>query len=107
MLEKIKNRIKENEREQSDSWIDPNLMDSHQQRKQKRIMAIANLVKKKGKINYKQFLAEMQFNGLRKIVAEEYLEVMKDLQLITYENEENQRRNEGPLGKGDRGCFLP
>ena len=62
-------------------------MDSHQKRKQKRIMAISNLIKKRVKVNYKQFLAEMQFNGLRKIVAEEYLEVMKDLDLIKFENE--------------------
>ena len=87
MLEGLKDRIKENRNKYSDSWIDPNLMDSHQQRKQKRIMAISNLLKKKGKVDYKQFLAEMQFNGLRKIVAEEYLEVMKDLDLIKFENE--------------------
>jgi hypothetical protein len=35
--------------------------------------------KKRQKVNYKQFLAEMQYNGLRKSVAEEYLEVLKDL----------------------------
>jgi hypothetical protein len=40
------------------------------------------------KVDYIQFLAEMQFNGLRKSVAEEYLEVMKDLDLIKFENED-------------------
>jgi len=88
MFEGIRDRIKEKSQNNSDSWIDPNLMDCHQQRKQKRIMAIANLLKKKGNVDSKQFLAEMQFNGLRKIVAEEYLEVMKDLELIKFENEE-------------------
>jgi len=88
MFEDMRKRIKENRNEHSDSWIDPNLMDSHQQRKQKRVMAISNLIKKKGKVDYIQFLAEMQFNGLRKSVAEEYLEVMKDLELIKYENED-------------------
>ena len=61
------------------SWIDHQLMDSHQQRKHKRVMAIAQVIEKRQKVNYKQFLAEMQYNGLRKSVAEEYLEVLKDL----------------------------
>jgi hypothetical protein len=67
---------------QSNGWIDPQLMDSHQQRKHKRIMAIAEVIQKRGKVNYKRFLAEMQYYGLRKIVAEEYLEALKDLKKI-------------------------
>ena len=66
----------------SNGWIDPQLMDSHQQRKHKRIMAIAEVIQKRGKVNYKRFLAEMQYHGLRKIVAEEYLEALKDLKKI-------------------------
>jgi predicted transcriptional regulator len=30
----------------------------------------------------------MQYNGIRKKVAEEYLDVLKDLGLITYDNNE-------------------
>jgi len=63
-------------------WIDISLMDSHQQRKHKRIMAIAEVVRRRGRVNYKEFLAEMQYHGLRKSVAEEYLEVLKDLGMM-------------------------
>jgi len=69
----------------SNGWIDPQLMDSHQQRKHKRIMAIARVIHKRGKVDYKRFLAEMQFQGIRKIVAEEYLEVLKDLEMIKFD----------------------
>ena len=69
-------------------WIDPNLMDSHQQRKHRRIRAIANVIERRERVNYKKFLAEMQYHGLRKCVAEEYLDVMKDLGWIKCENEE-------------------
>ena len=67
---------------QSDGWIDPSLMDHHQQKKHQRIMAIAKLIKRRGTVKRRQFLAEMQYHGLRKIVAEEYLEVLKDLEMI-------------------------
>lgn len=69
---------------QSNDWVDPQLMDTHQQRKHKRIMAISRLIQKRGKVNYKRFLAEMQYYGIRKIVAEEYLEVLKDLEMIKF-----------------------
>ena len=66
-------------------WIDPQLMDSHQQRKHKRIMAIAEVIERRGTVNHKRFLAEMQYHGLRRKVAEEYLEVLKDLGMIKFE----------------------
>ena len=66
-------------------WIDPQLMDTHQQRKHKRIMAVAEVIKRRGRVNYKRFLAEMQYHGLRKKVAEEYLEALKDLGMIKFE----------------------
>lgn len=71
--------------EPTNEWIDPNLMDSHQQGKHKRITAIAKLLEKRQKADYKRFLAEMQYHGLRKTVAEEYLEVLKDLGTIKIE----------------------
>ena len=74
--------------EPTNEWIDPNLMDSHQQGKHKRIMAIAELIKKRQKINYKQFLARMQYQGLRKTVAKDYLEVLKDLGMIKIEEDQ-------------------
>ena len=66
-------------------WIDPNLLDSHQQRKHRRVVAIANVIRKRGKVDCKRFLAEMQYYGIRKKVAEEYLEALKDLGKIRYE----------------------
>ena len=72
----------------NDDWIDPQLMDSHQQRKHRRIMAIASLVERRGRVNYKRFLAEMQYHGLRKKVAEEYLEVLKDLGMIEHDKKD-------------------
>lgn len=66
----------------TDGWIDPQLMDSHQQRKHRRIIAIAEVIKKRRRVNYKRFLAEMQYHGLRKKVAEEYLEALKDFGMI-------------------------
>lgn len=46
------------------------------------------MLRNKVRVNYTRFLAEMQFNGMRKKVAQEYLEVLKDLELIKCENEE-------------------
>lgn len=69
----------------TDDWIDPQLMDSHQQRKHRRIMAIAKVIERRGRVNYKQFLAEMQYHGLRKSVAEEYLEALKDLGKVKFD----------------------
>ena len=76
----------------TDGWIDPQFMDSHQQRKHRRIMAIARLIERRGRVNHKRFLAEMQYHGLRKKVAEEYLEVLKDLGLIRMYTCKNQIR---------------
>lgn len=69
----------------TNDWIDPQLMDSHQRRKYRRIVAIAQVIERRGRVNLKRFLAEMQYHGLRKKVAEEYLEVLKDLGKIRYE----------------------
>ena len=75
-------------KDETNGWIDPQLMDNHQQRKHKRIMAISGVIKRRGKVNYKRFLAEMQFHGLRKSVAEEYLEVLKDLGIVKFDSNE-------------------
>ena len=66
--------------------IDPSLLDSHQQRKFKRVEAFADVIRKRGKVEYKVFLAEMQYYGLRKKVAEEYIDVLKDLGKIRFDN---------------------
>lgn len=65
-------------------WIDPNLMDSHQQRKRERIRAIGDLIEKRRRVDYKRFLAEMQYHGIRKKVAREYLDVLRDLGMIRF-----------------------
>jgi len=69
----------------TDVWIDPNLLDTHQQRKHKRIVAIASVIKQRGRVDCKQFLAEMQYYGVRKRVAEGYLDALKDLGKIRYD----------------------
>jgi len=95
----------------SDCLIDPQLMDSHQQRKHRRIMAIADVVKRRGRVKHKRFLAEMQYHGLRKKVAEEYLEVLKDLVMVKFdkgdivwngENEPNERRTKRRRQEGEK-----
>lgn len=70
---------------ETDGWIDPQLMDSHQRRKHKRIMAIAEVIKRRGRVNHKRFLAEMQYHGIRRKIAEEYLEVLKDLGMVKFD----------------------
>ena len=86
----------------SDGWIDPQYMDSHQQRKHRRIMAIGEVIERRGRVNHKRFLAMMQYHGLRRKVAEEYLEVLKDLGMVKFDkgdivwnskNEPNERRS--------------
>jgi hypothetical protein len=86
----------------TNGWIDPQLMDSHQQRKHKRVMAIAKVIERRGRVDYKRFLAEMQYHGLRKSVAEEYLEALKDLDKVKFDKgdivwngKENRKRRWG------------
>ena len=69
-------------------WNINDVIDSHQSRKGRRIRAIARVLRSKGRVDFKRFLAEMQYNGIRKRVAEEYLDVLRDLGLITYDNNE-------------------
>ena len=45
-------------------WIDPSLKDSHQQSKRQRIKAIAKLIEKRGRVNRRRFLAEMEIYGI-------------------------------------------
>lgn len=95
----------------TDSWIDPQYMDSHQQRKHRRIMAIAEVIKRRIRVNHKRFLAKMQYHGLRRKVAEEYLEVLKDLGMVKFdkgdivwngENEPNKRRTKSRRQEGEK-----
>jgi predicted transcriptional regulator len=69
-------------------WNINDTIDSHQSRKSRRIRAIARVLRSKGRVDFKRFLAEMQYNGIRKKVTEEYLDVLKDLGLIAYDNNE-------------------
>jgi hypothetical protein len=104
-------KVKMMVKNRTDGWIDPQLMDSHQQRKHKRIMAISGVIKKRSRVNCKQFLAEMQYHGLRKTVAEEYIEVLKDLKMVKQdkedivwngENETNERRTKRRRQEGEK-----
>jgi len=86
-------------------------MDSHQQRKHRRIMAIARVIERRGRVNYKHFLAEMQYHGLRRRVAEEYIEVLKDLDKVKFDkgdivwngkNESNERKSNNQKQEGEK-----
>ena len=68
-------------------WNINDTIDSHQSRKNRRIKAIAEVLKSKGRVNYRQFLAQMQFNGIRKSVAKGYLDVLKELGMIKHDKE--------------------
>lgn len=57
-------------------------IDTQQTGKKRRIVNVVRVLEHKGRVNYKRFLAEMQFNGMRKKVAEEYLEALADLEII-------------------------
>lgn len=69
-------------------WNIDDVIDGHQAQKTKRIRAVAKALERKGRVNYKQFLAEMQYNGLRKSVAEEYLEMLWDLGKIRIDKDD-------------------
>ena len=62
--------------------LGPELLDSHQKSKRRRIQAVAELIKKRIEVDYKKFLAELQYAGLRKVVAEEYLVALDEMELI-------------------------
>lgn len=69
-------------------WIDPQLMDIHQKHKHQRVMAIAKLIRDRGGVNYRKFLAEMQYHGIRDKVADEYIRILKDLGMIRREKDD-------------------
>lgn len=69
-------------------WNIDDVIDSHQLHKSKRIKAIASVLKRKRRVNYERFLAEMQFNGLRKQVAVEYVNVLKELGKVRIDGED-------------------
>lgn len=71
--------------EETKHRIDPNVLDSHQQRKYRRIRAIERILEERGSEDYNRFLAELQYYGIRKKVAEEYIEILEDLGKITIE----------------------
>lgn len=69
-------------------WSIDDVIDGHQAQKTKRVRAIARTLERKGRVNYKLFLAEMQYNGLRKSVAEEYIQLLKDLAMIRIDKDD-------------------
>lgn len=69
-------------------WNIDDVIDGHQAQKTRRVRAVAKVLERKGRVNYKQFLAQMQYNGLRKSVAEEYLEMLWDLGKIRIDKDD-------------------
>lgn len=81
-------------------WNMDDVIDVHQRRKSKRIRRIAKELKGKKRVNYNRFLVEMQYNGVRKNVAEGYIEVLMELGVIRHDkddivwNGENQGKSD-------------
>ena len=63
-------------------FIPLDLLDSHQQQKAKRILEVARTLRRLERTDYKEFLAKLQFRGIRKIVAIEYLDALRDLKRV-------------------------
>jgi hypothetical protein len=79
-------------------WNINDVIDTHQGHKNRRIKAIAKVLECKGRVDYKRFLAEMQYNGIRKSVAEGYLDVLTELKIVRIEKEDivwNIKETEG------------
>lgn len=70
------------------SGMDPSNLDPHQKLKHRRIEDMAKVLETRGRVDFKKFLAEMQYDGIRKSVAEEYLETLKDLGKIAITEEQ-------------------
>lgn len=86
MIEEIIQRLEKKKKHLP--WIDESTLDSHQQRKKRRIQEIARVLEVRGRVDYKKFVGEMQCGGLRKVVALEYLEALKDMGKITIDEKE-------------------
>jgi len=56
--------------------IPPNQLDTHQQRKQVRIRQVAIELARRKKITTNSLIAILDFNGLRKTLAEEYINTL-------------------------------
>jgi len=50
-------------------------------------MAIAKVIERRGRVNYKWFVAKMEYHGLRRMVAIGYLDAMRDLGLIRFDGD--------------------
>ena len=59
--------------------LGPEKLDSHQKKKQERILAVAQILATRRMVMTAKFLAELQFNGIRKTVAKEYIDALIDL----------------------------
>jgi hypothetical protein len=64
----------------------PNL-DSHQRKKRERILEVARTIRKKGRVHTKKFIAKLEINGVRNLVAISYLDALSTLELITNDGE--------------------
>jgi len=57
-------------------------LDNHQVKKKKRIRAVAEILRYRRKVRADKFVAELEFNGIRKSVAQEYINTLLVLELI-------------------------
>jgi len=70
-----------------DYILGPEVLDSHQKKKRSRILAVAKLLKKSGVVNTDKFIASLELNGIRKVVAKEYIDALLTLKWIKSDGE--------------------
>ena len=58
------------------------VLDTHQKKKRTRILAVAKLIKKNKVVKTDSFIAILEFNGIRKKVAKEYIDALLTLKWI-------------------------
>jgi len=75
-------------KERKSSYVlQPTQLDTHQQRKQMRIRQVAIELTSRKRTPTKPFIAFLEYNGLRKTVAEEYINALIALGWAKYEGE--------------------
>lgn len=58
-------------------------LDTHQNKKRERILAVAQILATRKLVHTAKFIVELEFNGLRRKVAKEYIDALIDLDWLT------------------------
>ena len=70
------------------------LLDNNQRKKRARIRAVAKDIKTKGRVDTRKYIAQLGLNGVRKTVAEEYIQALIDIEYL--HSEQNSLKWIGP-----------